>query len=32
MNPSPFIEAEKTEQDGNVAMACRMLEVSRAAY
>jgi transposase InsO family protein len=28
----PFIEAEKAEQDGNVAMACRLLEVSRAAY
>jgi transposase InsO family protein len=27
----PFIEAEKAE-DGNVAMACRMLEVSRSAY
>jgi len=32
VNLYPFIEAEKTEQDGNVAMACRMLEVSRAAY
>jgi transposase InsO family protein len=28
----PFIEAEKAEQDGNVAMSCRLLEVSRAAY
>jgi transposase InsO family protein len=28
----PFIEAEHAEQDGNVAMACRLLEVSRAAY
>jgi len=27
-----FVEAEKAEQDGNVAMACRLLEVSRAAY
>jgi len=27
----PFIEAEKAE-DGNVAMACRLLEVSRSAY
>ncbi len=26
MNIYPFIEAEKAEQDGNVAMACRMLE------
>ena len=32
MNIYPFIEAEKAEQDGNVAMACRLLEVSRAAY
>jgi transposase InsO family protein len=27
-----FVEAEKAGQDGNVAMACRLLEVSRAAY
>ena len=32
MNVYPFIEAEKAEQDGNVAMACRLLEVSRSAY
>jgi hypothetical protein len=32
VNLYPFIEAEKAEQDGNVAMACRLLEVSRAAY
>jgi transposase InsO family protein len=32
VNSYPFIEAEKAEQDGNVAMACRLLEVSRAAY
>ena len=32
MNVYPFVEAEKAEQDGNVAMACRLLEVSRAAY
>ena len=32
MNVYPFIEAEKAEQDGNVSMACRLLEVSRAAY
>jgi transposase InsO family protein len=32
VNVYPFVEAEKAEQDGNVAMACRMLEVSRAAY
>ncbi len=32
MSVYPFIEAEKAEQDGNVAMACRLLEVSRAAY
>ena len=31
MSVFPFIEAEKAE-DGNVAMACRMLEVSRSAY
>jgi transposase InsO family protein len=28
----PFIEAEKAELDGNVAMACVLLEVSRSAY
>jgi hypothetical protein len=28
----PFIEAEKAEQDGNVAMACVLLKVSRSAY
>jgi len=28
----PFIEAEKAEQDGNVAKACELLEVSRSAY
>jgi hypothetical protein len=32
VNIYPFIEAEKAEQDGNVVVACRMLEVSRAAY
>jgi len=32
MNVYPFIEAEKAEQDGNVAMACVLLEVSRSAY
>ena len=32
MNVYPFIEAEKAEQDGNVTMACVMLEVSRSAY
>ena len=32
MNVYPFVEAEKAEQDGNVAMACRLLEVSRTAY
>lgn len=31
MSVFPFIEAEKVE-DGNVAMACRLLEVSRSAY
>lgn len=31
MNVFPFIEAEKAEQ-GNVAAACRVLEVSRSAY
>jgi transposase InsO family protein len=28
----PFIEAEKAGQDGNVAKACQLLEVSRSAY
>jgi hypothetical protein len=32
VNVYPFVEAEKAEQDGNVAMACRLLEVSRTAY
>jgi transposase InsO family protein len=32
VNAYPFIEAEKAGQHGNVAMACRLLEVSRAAY
>lgn len=32
MNVYPFVEAERVEQDGNVALACRMLEVSKAAY
>ena len=32
MSVYPFIEAEKAGQDGNVAVACRLLEVSRAAY
>ncbi len=32
MNVFPFIEAEKAEQDGNVAKACELLEVSRSAY
>ena len=32
MNLYPFIEAEKAEQDGNVATACALLEVSRSAY
>ena len=32
MNVYPFIEAEKAEQDGNVAMACVLLKVSRSAY
>ena len=32
MNVYPFIEAEKAEQDGNVATACALLEVSRSAY
>ena len=32
MSVYPFIEAEKAEQDGNIAMACALLEVSRSAY
>jgi transposase InsO family protein len=28
----PFIEAENAGQDGNVALACRLLEISRSAY
>ena len=32
MSVFPFIEAEKAEQDGNVAKACQLLEVSRSAY
>ena len=32
MNVYPFVEAEDAGQDGNVAMTCRLLEVSRAAY
>ena len=32
MNVYPFIEAEKAEPEGNVAMACQLLEVSRSAY
>ena len=32
MNVFPFIEAEKAEQDGNVAKACELLEVSRSAF
>ena len=32
MNVYPFIEAEKAGQDGNVAMACVLLKVSRSAY
>ena len=32
MNVYPFIEAEKAEQDGNVATACVLLKVSRSAY
>ena len=32
MSVYPFIEAEKAEQDGNVAKACVLLEVSRSAY
>jgi hypothetical protein len=32
MNVYPFVEAEKAEQDGNVAMACVLLKVSRSAY
>ena len=32
MSVYPFIEAEKAEQDGNVAKACELLEVSRSAF
>lgn len=32
MNAYPFVEAERVELCGNVAMACRLLEVSKAAY
>ena len=32
MSVFPFIEAEKAGQDGNVAKACELLEVSRSAY
>lgn len=32
MNVFPFIEAEKAEQQGTVAKACRLLEVSRSAF
>jgi len=32
MSVYPFIEAEKTEPEGNVAKACHLLEVSRSAY
>jgi transposase InsO family protein len=32
VNVFPFIEAEKAGQDGNVAKACELLEVSRSAY
>lgn len=32
MNVYPFIEAERAEPVGNVALACRLLEVSRAAF
>ncbi len=32
MSVFPFIEAEKAEQDGNVAKACQLLEVSRSAF
>ena len=32
MSVYTFVEAEKAGQDGNVAVACRLLEVSRAAY
>jgi len=32
MNVYPFIKAEKAEPTGNVALACRLLEVSRAAF
>jgi len=32
MSVYPFIEAEKAEQEGNVAKACHLLKVSRSAY
>jgi len=32
VNVYPFIKAEKAEPTGNVALACRLLEVSRAAF
>jgi transposase InsO family protein len=32
MSVYPFIEAEQAGQHGNVAVACRLLEISRAAY
>ena len=32
MSVLPFIEAEKAGQDGNVAKACQLLEVSRSAF
>jgi transposase InsO family protein len=32
VNVYPFVEAEKAERCGNVAMTCRLLEVSRAAF
>ena len=32
MSVYPFIEAENAGQHGNVAMACRLLEISRSAY
>ncbi len=32
MSVYPFVEAENAGQDGNVALACRLLEVSRSAY
>ncbi len=32
MSVYPFIEAEKAEQNSNVAKACELLEISRSAY